>query len=340
MTEADSPRVRVLRIRRFLTFALVATVLVPSTLAACVGGDNDSSGPDRSQEAGLDTTTLPRLTLDSTTTTSQREGGTDPASEPPQTTAPLALSGALASPIVGDDELDRARAECASRDGYTELLPAANLYICYEVTVEDDGWRLCNASEPWLSVRVETPPESAEYPCGNTGPRWPDYEPPVWEQMTPEAPSGCEAAQNWYAYYLELVSDELRSLIARAESLDAAAIQSSLSVIGHLFEQNGGGAEAAQDSCQSDETLSIDQVLDVHNAISEVRSDFDEVYKSIVVDCVTDGIYDCTALAPTAKATCEAMSPEFVYLLDAFALDVLTFEGWPGSAPSYCSLRG
>ena len=27
-------------------------------------------------------------------------------------------------------------------------------------------------------------------------------------------------------------------------------------------------------------------------------------------------------------------------LLDAFALDVLTFEGWPGSAPSYCSLRG
>ncbi len=330
---------RVLRIRRFWAFALVATVLVPSAVAACVGGKDDSSGSGRSLGAGLDTTTLPRLTPESTTT-SQREDGTDPASEPTQTTAPLMLSGALASLIVGDDELDRARAECASRDGQTELLPVSVLYICYGVTVEDDGWRLCNASQPWLSVRVETPPESAEYPCGNTGPRWPDFEPPVWEPTTPEAPSGCEAAQNWYANYLELVSDELRSLITRAESLDAVTVQSSLSVLGHLLEQNGGRAEAVQDSCQSDETLSTDQMLGVHIAVSEVRSDFDEVYKSIVVVCVTDGIYDCAALAPTAKATCEAMSPDFVYLLDAFALDVLTFEGWPGTAPSYCSLRG
>ncbi len=83
----------------------------------------------------------------------------------------------------------------------------------------------------------------------------------------------------------------------------------------------------------------MNQRLGISLAISEALNDLDEVYGSMVVDCITDGIYDCAVLAPTAKAACEAMSPEFVYLFDAFALDVLTFKGWPGSAPSYCGLR-
>ena len=43
------------------------------------------------------------------------------------------------------------------------------------------------------------------------------------------------------------------------------------------------------------------------------------MYKSIVEGCVTDGIHDCTALAPTPKVTCEKRDPRFVYVLDEFA---------------------
>ena len=88
----------------------------------------------------------------------------------------------------GDNELDQARAECEARDGHTELLPASGLlYVCYEVTVLDDGWRLCNANDPWLQVRVETPPQS-NYPCGNAGPRG-----AVEEAAVEEARRECEA---------------------------------------------------------------------------------------------------------------------------------------------------
>ena len=228
-----------------------------------------------------------------------------------------------------DGELDRARAECASRDGHTELLHASGpVYICYEVTVDYDGWRRCNASEPRLQVRVETPPQSSEHPCGNAGPRWPSNEPPVEEAMIKDALDDCEAARDRYADYYESAIDEMNRVLAQTEAVDAAAVQSWLSDLAHLFEQNSGQAEAAQASCASGDTLGI------YLAISEARDGLDEVWKSIVVGCLTDGIHDCTALAPTTKATCEKRDPEFVYVLDALSLD-----NWPHSAASGCSLR-
>ena len=233
----------------------------------------------------------------------------------------------------GDNELEQARAECEARDGHTELLPASSpLYVCYEVTVLDDGWRICNASDPWLQVRVETPPQSSEFPCGNTAPRWPSDEPQVEEVVIEEvvieeAPTDCKSARDWYADHLESVIDEMNRVVALAETGDPAAVQSWFGDLGHLFEQNGRRAEAAQASCATGENLGI------YLAISEARDELNETYKSIVEGCLTDGIHECTALAPTPKAECE-WDPEFVYLLDEFAL-----SDWPHTAASGCSLR-
>ena len=294
----------------------------------------------------------------------------------------------------GDNELDQARAECEARDGHTELLPASGLlYVCYEVTVLDDGWRLCNANDPWLQVRVETPPQS-NYPCGNAGPRgaveeaaveearrecearnghteflpvddryscfeitvlddgwrtcaWsvpyltvitettePEYPcgtpGPEWPFVVDEAPAECESARDWYADYYRSVIDEMNRVVALVETPDAASVQAWLSDLGHLFEQNGRRAEAAQASCATGDSLGI------FIGIAEARDGLDEGYESVVVGCVTDGIHDCTALAPTAKAACETLDPEFVYLLDSWMLENGLLEGWPHTAASGC----
>ena len=208
------------------------------------------------------------------------------------------------------------RAECEAREGLTELLAADSFYFaCYEVTVLDDGWRTCAYSLPGLEVRAVAPYDPEYYPCGELGPEWPF--------AIEAAPADCESARDWYTDYLESVVDEMKRVGALA---DAAAVQSWLSDLGHLFEQNGRRAEAAQTSCATGENLGISM------ALSEAHYSFDEIYANIVVSCLADGIHDCTVLAPTPKVKCEKIDPRFVYVLDEFAL-----AGWPYTAVSGCS---
>ena len=211
------------------------------------------------------------------------------------------------------------RDECEARAGHTELLPYdTGFYACYEVTVLDDGWRTCAYSLPSLEVRAVAPYDPEYYPCGELGPEWPF--------AIEAAPADCESARDWYADYWESVVDEMNRVGALS---DAAAVQSWLSDLGHLFEQNGRRAEAAQAACTTGDTLGSSL------AISEAERGFDEIYHNIVVGCLTDGIHDCTVLAPTPKVTCEKRDPRFGYVLDEFAL-----ADWPYTAASGCSLRG
>ncbi len=75
--------------------------------------------------------------------------------------------GCMAS--AGD--VQRAGEECDDREGHTEFRHISLAYICYSVTVADDGWRMCDISEPLLAVRVSELAESSTYACGNTAPR-------------------------------------------------------------------------------------------------------------------------------------------------------------------------
>ena len=100
--------------------------------------------------------------------------------------SPLQLSGcnnAVYSPAA----VQQARDTCESRGSDTELLANADRYICYEVTVLDDGWRTCDASRPLLAVPSETVNQS-KHPCGNAGPRG-----AVEEAAVEEARRECEA---------------------------------------------------------------------------------------------------------------------------------------------------
>ena len=216
--------------------------------------------------------------------------------------------------------VEQVRAECESRDGRTELLPDSFLldaYSCYEITVLEDGWRTCVLSLPYLDVRAATPYEP-EYPCGEPGPEWPF--------AIEEAPADCDSAADWYAVYLESFLGEMTRIVAQAGAPDAAAVQSWLSDLGHRFEQNSRRAQAAQASCAPGEMPGI------YLAISEAQDGLDEVYDSVVVSCLADGIHDCTVLAPTLKARCESY-PEFVYVLDEF-----TLADWPLTAGIGCTL--
>ena len=211
--------------------------------------------------------------------------------------------------------VEATRAECEAREGLTELLAADSFYFaCYEVTVLDDGWRTCAYSLPSLEVRAVALYDPEYYPCGELGPEWPF--------AIEAAPADCESARDWHADYLESVVDEMNRVDALA---DASAVQSWLSDLGHLFEQNGRRAEAAQTSCATGENLGISM------ALSEAHYSFDEIYANIVVSCLADGIHDCTVLAPTPKVKCEKIDPRFVYVLDEFAL-----AGWPHTAVSGC----
>lgn len=224
---------------------------------------------------------------------------------------------------VDDAAVEEARRDCESRDGHTEFLPVDDRYSCFEITVLDDGWRTCAWSVPYLTVITET--AEPEYPCGTPGPEWPFF--------VDEAPADCESARDWYGDFLESVVNEMNRVVTLAETLDATDVQAWLSDLGHLFEQNGRRAEVAQASCATGDSLGL------YLGIDEARGELDETYKSIVEGCVTDGIHDCTALAPTAKAACETLDPEFWYLLDSWMLENEWLEGWPHSAASGCSLR-
>ena len=129
------------------------------------------------------------------------------------------------------------RVECEAREGQTELLPYDTGYFaCYEVTVHKDGWRTCAYSLPSLEVRAVASHNPEHFPCGELGPEW--------TFAIEDAPSDCESARDWYADYLESVTGEMKRVVALAETPDAAAVQSWLNDLGHLFEQNGRRAES------------------------------------------------------------------------------------------------
>ena len=225
---------------------------------------------------------------------------------------------------VEESAVEEARRECEARNGHTEFLPVDDRYSCFEITVLDDGWRTCAWSVPYLTVITAT--TEPEYPCGAPGPEWPFF--------VDEAPAACGSARDWYADYLESVADEMNRVVAPVETSDAASVHAWLSDLGHLFEQNGKRAEAAQASCATGDSLG--SVI----GIAEARDGVDENYGTIVRGCVADGIHDCTALAPTPKAECEALDPEYGYLLDSFMLENGMLEDWPYTAASICTLIG
>ena len=126
-------------------------------------------------EATTPTTTAEAISVDATTDQSE------PISEstPIQATQPCdprvnTLGLDAIDPLgctASDAQINDARDECDSRAGLTEILPSSYLLICYSVTVADDGWRMCDAVEPLLALRLASASEPSKYPCGNKGPR-------------------------------------------------------------------------------------------------------------------------------------------------------------------------
>ena len=80
----------------------------------------------------------------------------------------------VSTPIADTETIDKVREECESRPG-GELIEVVAFAHCYTVTTESDGWRMCDLSQPRLSVRIPRVPPN-EWPCGNTEERWTDDE--------------------------------------------------------------------------------------------------------------------------------------------------------------------
>ena len=243
----------------------------------------------------------------------------------------------------GPDAVVQAQTQCEARDGHTELLRLGPLYRCYEITVADDGWRMCSLSEPNLMVRTDEPDEPPGLPCANTKPRYPVDEAEMAAELlwppSAVAPAGCEAAFDWYKNYFRSIAQAvLDGAVAHtSETADAANITAMYARFGHLFEQSSPRAEAVRDSCLED--LGI-EATGATSLIYETEDEFNETYKTLVRECVALGVVDCGVLAPTAKKSCEGMSPEFVYLLDQETLDVFSLDGWPQSSRAIgCTLK-
>ena len=243
----------------------------------------------------------------------------------------------------GPDAVTRAQTQCEARDGHTELLRVGARHYCYEIAVADDGWRTCSLSEPQLTVRTDEPDESPSLPCGNTEPRYPvDEVETAAELLRPPsavAPAGCEAAVDWYETYLRLTEqaalDEATALTSTA--VDAAAITAAYARLGHLFEQGSPRADAVRDSCLED--LGI-EAMGTTSLVYETEEEFNEMYRALVRECVALGVVDCGVLAPTAKKSCEGMSPENVYRLDQETLDIFFLDGWPQASRAIgCTLK-
>lgn len=237
--------------------------------------------------------------------------------------------------VASAHDIERARGECERRDTHTELRRFSLTYICYSITVAADGWRTCSLSEPILAVRTGELAEPSGLPCGNTEPRYPvDEEYEVAERLWPPkvvAPTDCESAFDWYKSYMQSVEraliDEMSDLTA--QDVGGADIIATYERIGHLLEQGGPRADAVRESCLAD--LGID-AMGVVDLMYETEDGLNEAYKTLVRECVAHGGIDCGVLAPTAKTSCEGMSPENVFLLDQETLDVFSLKGWPRSS--------
>lgn len=89
----------------------------------------------------------------------------------------------------GGDEFERAQQDCENRPGNTELRNVGAFSYCYEVTVEEDGWRMC---ELIAGTGVRDPSQRGlkninGLGCGNRTPR---------SELTPTTtPTGIAAEQ-------------------------------------------------------------------------------------------------------------------------------------------------
>ena len=195
----------------------------------------------------------------------------------------------VAACALGKTELDRTRAECEARDGHTELRSAGGvLYICYDVTVDDVGWRQCNASEPWLQVSVEQSqsPQTFPYGCGNT---------PESSVVVDAARAECEGrAGNTEllaygpgyldCYTVTVQSDGWRTCVYNRPSLRVRAVAPydpdyyPCGVPGpewpYMIEAGPEDCEAAQDWYTTDYgNAIIDNLRDVRNAVAQFDTD-------------------------------------------------------------------
>ena len=247
----------------------------------------------------------------------------------------LVLLVSLVAACDGSDPVEQAKQECEAREGHTELLLSSKLYACYEITVEDDGWRQCNLIAPVPQVRADEAELPAPLPCGNTKPRYAvdeaELEAELLWPLSIVAPEGCDSALDWLESFLSSVTQAAAAEQAALASDSAAAdgLAATYARLGYLLEQVSPRAEAARDSCGED--LGIDAIA-VTTGIDEVEGELNEEYKTLVKGCIAHGGVDCGVLAPTAKKSCEGMSSEFVYLINQETLDVFSLEGWPHSA--------
>lgn len=252
----------------------------------------------------------------------------------------LVLLVSLAAACGESSPVEQARAECEAREGHTELLLLAPmLYVCHEITVEDDGWRLCDLSAPALQVRTDEAEVPAPWPCGNTRSRYAVDDAELLWPPSVVAPKGCDSALDWLESYLSSVRHAAAAEQAALASDSATAddLAAAYARLGRLLEQLSPRAEAARGSCIED--LGVDAIA-VTTGIHEVEGELNEEYKTLVKGCIAHGGVDCGVLAPTAKESCEGMSSEFVYLLDQETLDLFSLDGWPHSARAIgCTLR-
>ncbi len=245
-----------------------------------------------------------------------------------------ALIVAVCSGCASSDAVEQAQVECESRDGHTELLPIGGFYRCYVVTTEEDGWRLCERSEPHVLVRANEdgePNEMPRWPCGNTGPRYDDYTEPMLLPQVEPAPKGCEPALAWYQSYLAAVEQAAldgRSALA-SETIGVAQAMSAYESLGLLLEQNTPRVQAARDTCSEDRGI---DGLGALVSLIEIEDEINETYRDLVKACIWQGGIDCGVLAPTAKKSCEEASPEFTFLLNEETLEVFGLDGWPHAA--------
>ena len=234
---------------------------------------------------------------------------------------------------ASDAQIDEARDECESRAGLTELRQSTYALRCYSVTIAEDGWRMCSLSEPYLMVRTDDPYVSQG--CNDGRDRYPvDEDERAAELLWPPsavAPEGCDSAVDWFKSYLRSMRQALVDEQAAVTSaVDAATITAAYARLGPLLEQGSPRAEAVRDSCFDD--LGI-EAMGVTSAMYEIEDELNEAYRTLVEDCITHGGIDCGVLAPTAKKSCEGMSPHYVFLLDEITLGMPVGLGvWPSSA--------
>lgn len=260
----------------------------------------------------------------------------------------LVVAALIASVCIGcapsDAEVvESARDECEAREGHTELRRNGPLYHCYEVTVEEDGWRLCYLSEPVILVRAvgdDEPDEGSRWGCGNTGSRYGDErQEPVSFPAVGTAPEGCKSAVAWFKDYLASVERALVEEQSNLASAPAGATQVAVAYerFGRLLEQATPRADAVRDACHEDPDPDLG--LGVSIGMYEIEDELHEMHRGLLKACIEHGGVDCGVLAPTAKESCEAhgvaeFGEEWVYRLDEETVEFWGLDGFPYSSPA------